>query len=61
MKGNTAKIALVALIVVAVGLFFAFDLGRYLTLAELKARQAAFRNSTPATSSSPSAPTSSFT
>jgi dihydrolipoamide dehydrogenase len=43
VKGNTAKIILVALIVVAVGLFFAFDLGRYLTLAELKARQAAFQ------------------
>lgn len=42
MKGNTAKIVLVALIAVAVGLFIAFDLGRYLTLAELKARQAAF-------------------
>jgi uncharacterized membrane protein YdjX (TVP38/TMEM64 family) len=43
VKCNTAKIILVALIVVAVGLFFAFDLGRYLTLAELKARQAAFQ------------------
>jgi uncharacterized membrane protein YdjX (TVP38/TMEM64 family) len=43
VKGNTVKIALLALIVVAVALFFAFDLGRFLTLAELKARQEAFQ------------------
>lgn len=42
MKGNGKKILIVLTIAVLVTLFFAFDLQRYLTLAELKARQEAF-------------------
>jgi len=41
---TSAKIALVALIAIAIGLFIAFDLGRFLTLAELKTRQATFQD-----------------
>ncbi|HEX8579358.1 MAG TPA: FAD-dependent oxidoreductase [Allosphingosinicella sp.] len=40
MKGTAGKILLLALLVGAVAAFFFFDLGRFLTLAELKARQA---------------------
>jgi pyruvate/2-oxoglutarate dehydrogenase complex dihydrolipoamide dehydrogenase (E3) component/uncharacterized membrane protein YdjX (TVP38/TMEM64 family) len=36
------KVVIVALIALAIGLFFAFDLGRYLDLAYLKSQQAAF-------------------
>ncbi|HEY7809255.1 MAG TPA: FAD-dependent oxidoreductase [Allosphingosinicella sp.] len=40
MKGTAGKILLLALLAGAVAAFFFFDLGRFLTLAELKARQA---------------------
>ncbi|MGE4579832.1 MAG: dihydrolipoyl dehydrogenase [Desulfuromonadales bacterium] len=43
MKGNGKKILIVLTIAVLVTLFFAFDLQRYLTLSELKARQEAFQ------------------
>ncbi|WP_027714298.1 dihydrolipoyl dehydrogenase [Desulfuromonas sp. TF] len=43
MKGKAAKIVLVSLIMVLVGAFFAFDLGQYLTLDYLKARQHDFQ------------------
>ena len=44
MAGRWKKIILLVLLAVLVGLFFAFDLQRYLTLAELKARQEAFQD-----------------
>jgi pyruvate/2-oxoglutarate dehydrogenase complex dihydrolipoamide dehydrogenase (E3) component/uncharacterized membrane protein YdjX (TVP38/TMEM64 family) len=40
MKGAAGKILLLALIAAAIAAFFFFDLGRFLTLAELKSRQA---------------------
>jgi pyruvate/2-oxoglutarate dehydrogenase complex dihydrolipoamide dehydrogenase (E3) component/uncharacterized membrane protein YdjX (TVP38/TMEM64 family) len=40
MKGPAGKILLLALIAAAMAAFFLLDLGRFLTLAELKARQA---------------------
>ncbi|BCR05594.1 TVP38/TMEM64 family protein [Desulfuromonas versatilis] len=43
MPAQSKKIVLVAGIAALVVLFFAFDLHRYLTLAELKARQEAFQ------------------
>jgi len=43
MTGNGKKILIVLAIAIVVALFFAFDLQRYLTLAELKARQEAFQ------------------
>jgi pyruvate/2-oxoglutarate dehydrogenase complex dihydrolipoamide dehydrogenase (E3) component/uncharacterized membrane protein YdjX (TVP38/TMEM64 family) len=42
MKNRYAKIAIVLAIAVAIGLFFALDLGRFLTLETLKARQLEF-------------------
>jgi pyruvate/2-oxoglutarate dehydrogenase complex dihydrolipoamide dehydrogenase (E3) component/uncharacterized membrane protein YdjX (TVP38/TMEM64 family) len=42
MSTNSRKIIVVLGVIVLVTLFFAFDLQRYLTLAELKARQEAF-------------------
>jgi pyruvate/2-oxoglutarate dehydrogenase complex dihydrolipoamide dehydrogenase (E3) component/uncharacterized membrane protein YdjX (TVP38/TMEM64 family) len=39
-RGNQGRILLLLLIVAAIGAFFLFDLGAYLTLANLKARQA---------------------
>src|SRR6056297_3680640 len=42
MTGNGKKILILLAIAIVVALFFAFDLQRYLTLAELKARQAEF-------------------
>jgi pyruvate/2-oxoglutarate dehydrogenase complex dihydrolipoamide dehydrogenase (E3) component/uncharacterized membrane protein YdjX (TVP38/TMEM64 family) len=39
-KGNQGRVLLLLLIALAVGAFFVFDLGAYLTLANLKARQA---------------------
>jgi pyruvate/2-oxoglutarate dehydrogenase complex dihydrolipoamide dehydrogenase (E3) component/uncharacterized membrane protein YdjX (TVP38/TMEM64 family) len=39
-RGNQGRILLLLLIVLAVAAFFVFDLGHYLTLASLKARQA---------------------
>ncbi|AJF06621.1 FAD-dependent oxidoreductase [Geoalkalibacter subterraneus] len=44
MTGNGKKILIVLAIAIVVALFFAFDLQRYLTLAELKARQEAFQD-----------------
>jgi len=44
MSGRGKKIFLLLAVAVLVALFFAFDLQRYLPLAELKARQAAFRD-----------------
>jgi pyruvate/2-oxoglutarate dehydrogenase complex dihydrolipoamide dehydrogenase (E3) component/uncharacterized membrane protein YdjX (TVP38/TMEM64 family) len=44
MSGRWKKLLVIAALAVLVGLFFAFDLQRYLTLAELKARQEAFHN-----------------
>ncbi len=43
MSGRWKKILIILGIIVLVGAFFAFDLQRYLTLAELKARQEAFQ------------------
>ncbi len=43
MSARRNKILVIVAIVVLVALFFAFDLQRYLTLAELKARQEAFQ------------------
>ncbi len=43
MTGNGKKILIVLAIAIAVALFFVFDLHRYLTLIELKARQEAFQ------------------
>src|SRR6056297_2726522 len=43
MTGNGKKILILLAIAIVVALFFAFDLQRYLTLAELKARQEAFQ------------------
>ncbi|MDT8443542.1 MAG: FAD-dependent oxidoreductase [Desulfuromonadales bacterium] len=43
MSTNSRKIIVVLGVIVLVTLFFAFDLQRYLTLAELKARQEAFQ------------------
>ncbi|BCA80860.1 dihydrolipoyl dehydrogenase [Desulfuromonas sp. AOP6] len=43
MKGNGKKILIVLTIAVLVTLFFVFDLQRFLTLPELKARQEAFQ------------------
>ncbi len=43
MRGKSTKIGLVSLIVVLVGVFFAFDLGQYLTLDYLKTRQHQFQ------------------
>jgi pyruvate/2-oxoglutarate dehydrogenase complex dihydrolipoamide dehydrogenase (E3) component/uncharacterized membrane protein YdjX (TVP38/TMEM64 family) len=40
MKGPAGKILLLALLLGAIAAFFFFDLGRFLTLGELKARQA---------------------
>jgi len=42
MSGRRSKIIIIVVIAVLVALFFAFDLQRYLTLGELKARQEAF-------------------
>lgn len=42
MKSRTTKIALILLLAVLVVAFFAFDLGRYLTLDYLKSQQQAF-------------------
>jgi pyruvate/2-oxoglutarate dehydrogenase complex dihydrolipoamide dehydrogenase (E3) component/uncharacterized membrane protein YdjX (TVP38/TMEM64 family) len=44
MKSRYAKIAIVLAIAVAIGLFFAFDLGHFLTLDYIKDRQEAFQN-----------------
>jgi uncharacterized membrane protein YdjX (TVP38/TMEM64 family) len=43
MKGKAAKVVLVILIAALVGAFFVFDLGSYLTLDYLKARQHDFQ------------------
>jgi dihydrolipoamide dehydrogenase len=43
MKGKAAKVVLVILIAALVGAFFVFDLGQYLTLDYLKARQQDFQ------------------
>ncbi len=43
MPGRWKKVLVIVAIAVLVALFFAFDLQRYLTLAELKARQEAFQ------------------
>jgi uncharacterized membrane protein YdjX (TVP38/TMEM64 family) len=43
MRGKATKVILIGLIVVLVGAFFAFDLGRYLSLDYLKARQHDFQ------------------
>ena len=43
MQGRSTKIALIAVIAVLIGAFFAFDLGQYLTLDTLKARQVEFQ------------------
>ncbi len=43
MRGKTTKIVLAFLLVALVGAFFAFDLGQYLTLDYLKARQLDFQ------------------
>jgi len=43
MAGRWKKIVILIVLAVLVGLFFAFDLQRFLTLAELKARQEAFQ------------------
>jgi pyruvate/2-oxoglutarate dehydrogenase complex dihydrolipoamide dehydrogenase (E3) component/uncharacterized membrane protein YdjX (TVP38/TMEM64 family) len=40
MKSATGKLLLLGLIAAAIAAFFVFDLGRFLTLAELKSRQA---------------------
>jgi len=44
MAGRWNKILILGAIVLLVGLFFAFDLQRFLTLAELKLRQEAFQS-----------------
>ena len=36
------KLAIIALVALAIGFFLAFDLGRYFDLAYLKSQQAAF-------------------
>lgn len=42
MSGRTKKVLILLGIALSIGLFFTFDLQRYLTLSELKARQASF-------------------
>ncbi len=42
MSGRTKKILFFLVILILIGLFFVFDLHHYLTLSELKTRQAAF-------------------
>ena len=42
MKKNAPKLILIGIIVILAAAFFAFDLGRFLTLANLKAQQQAF-------------------
>jgi len=44
MSGRWKKIVILILLALLVGLFFALDLQRFLTLAELKARQEAFQD-----------------
>ena len=43
MAGRWKKIVIFIVLAVLIGLFFALDLQRFLTLAELKARQEAFQ------------------
>jgi uncharacterized membrane protein YdjX (TVP38/TMEM64 family) len=43
MKGKTTKLGLVVVIATLIAVFFAFDLGQYLTLDYLKARQHDFQ------------------